>query len=70
MPEVQRGGGGFSMTEIPIGCRRNASEARLIPYLQEEEQIYEVCLLNTRKTQTQNTQRYVGRTVFLIKYVL
>ncbi len=30
---------------------------------------YEVCLLNTRKTQTQNTQRYVCRTAFLIKYV-
>jgi hypothetical protein len=27
------------MTEIPIGCRRNASGARLIPYFPEEEQI-------------------------------
>jgi hypothetical protein len=27
------------MTDISIGCRRNASGPRLIPYLPEEEQI-------------------------------
>ncbi len=60
-----------SVTQLTIFQLASFKEdTSLIIFLQNSSPISKVCLLNTRNTQIQNTQRYVGRTAFLIKYVL